>query len=180
MSQPHPRSSTIRRRRASLAAFLCASVITSASCGSDPAEETDDDDGGGSGGGAFTRIYNSSQFQQCAGCHAPNAPGKVAGTESSQDWSTRDKAYASLKKAASGMIGNFAGCNGVPLLGSSPANSLLVASLDEDVRADFSSAAKPDCNGDAISDMTLKIGAPLPASLLAELKAWITAGAPND
>ena len=54
-----------------------------------------------------------------------------------------------------------------------------MASLDEDTRASFTSAGKPDCNADAISDMTLKLGAPLPASLLAELKAWVDAGAPN-
>ena len=84
-----------------------------AGCGSDPVDDGDDEVD------AFTRIYESPEFQKCGGCHAPGAAGRVAGIESTQNWSTRDSAYASLKGMASGMIGNFASCNGVPLLGTS-------------------------------------------------------------
>jgi hypothetical protein len=103
----------------------------------------------------------------------------VIGTEATQDWTTRNMAYSSLQGTASGLIGNFSACNGVQFIGDTPETSLLVAALDEEVRADFAVAGFPDCNSDAISDMTLKIGGPLPASLLADLKQWISAGAPN-
>jgi hypothetical protein len=163
---------------------LCGVALSQVGCGADPTEEAGGDDDGDSDAGSndgvsFTRIYNSPEFQRCAECHAPGAQGRVDGTESTQDWSTRDKAYASLKGVASGMTGNFEGCNGEPLLGSRAETSLLVASLDEDVRDGYMSASTPSCTKDAISDMTLKLGAPLPSALLAQLKAWVDAGAPN-
>jgi mono/diheme cytochrome c family protein len=127
---------------------------------------------------AFSQIYASDTFQKCGGCHAPGAPGKTDGTEATQDWSTRDKAYASLHQKASGLIGNFAGCNGVPFLGASAAQSLLMASLDADTRAAYQNPQFPDCNADAISDQTLKVGS-VPASLLQELQTWIDSGAPD-
>jgi hypothetical protein len=130
-------------------------------------------------GDAFTGIYNSSDFQKCSGCHAPGAPGRVEGIEATQNWSTRDKAYAALMGKASGLIGNFAGCNGVPFIGATADESLLVAVFDEQVRESFMVASTPDCTGDAISDMTLKIGNPLPDDLLNQLKAWINDGAPD-
>ena len=168
--------------------WLFVLAISSAALGSSGAgcgDELDDalggdDAGGGDGDDAFTQIYNSSQFQMCKGCHAPNAPGKVEGTEATQNWSTRDTAYSALQGNASGLIGNFEGCNGVPFLGSSAEDSLLVAVFDEDVRMNFMLASAPDCDGDAISDMTKNIKGPLPASLLAELKSWVDAGAPNE
>jgi hypothetical protein len=164
-----------------LLAFATVGLVSSSvGCG----DALDDALGGGHDGGegddTFTQIYNSPQFQKCSGCHAPNAPGKTAGTEATQDWSTRDAAYSSLKGKASGLIGNFEGCNGVPLVGSNANSSLLVASLDEDVRANFMNASYPDCTGDAISDQTLKIGGALPDSLLTQLKGWINAGTPNN
>lgn len=134
---------------------------------------------GNLGGPSFTHLYQSSEFQTCAGCHAPGAPGKTEGTEATQDWSTRDRAYSTLHGTASGLIGNFSGCNGVPFLGESAGESLLVAAFDEQVRAAFQSREAPACDGDAISDQTLKIGGPLPDPLLAELKAWVDAGAPD-
>jgi len=209
ISKRHPSSLRRAAWSLALTLGLGGLTALQAGCGSDPVDEGDDasappggrdggsdpvnqgdastpaagGDGGtdpvGEGDGAFTRIYESPEFQKCGDCHAPGAPGRVAGIESTQNWSTRDSAYASLKGMASGLIGNFAGCNGVPLLGTTAGTSLLVAALDEETRASFMSASKPDCNGDAISDMTLKLGAPLPAALLAELKAWIDAGAPN-
>jgi hypothetical protein len=135
--------------------------------------------GGEGNGDAFTEIYNSTEFQKCSGCHAPGAPGRVEGIEATQDWSTRDKAYAALMGQASGLIGNFAGCNGVPFIGPTPEESLLVAVFDEQVREGFMVASTPDCTGDAISDMTLKIGMPLSSDVLNQLKDWISAGAPD-
>jgi hypothetical protein len=131
------------------------------------------------GGDAFSSIYASAEFQECSGCHAPEAPGRTEGTEATQDWSTRDSAYASLQGTASGLIGNFSGCNGVPFLGPTAEESLLVAAFDEDVRAAYDNPSFPECDGAAISDQTLKIGGPLPPGLLAELKAWVDAGAPD-
>lgn len=129
-------------------------------------------------GGDFDSIYNSAAFQQCSECHAPGAPGKVAGTEATQDWSSADSARRTLRGSASGLIGNFAGCNGVPLIGSSAEQSLLVASLDLEVRMNFELADHPDCTGDAIADQTLNIDGDLPAGVLQDLKDWIDAGAP--
>ena len=37
-------------------------------------------------------------------------------------------------------------------------SSLIVAAFDEDVRENFSHPDFPDCTGDAIPDMTLKLG----------------------
>ena len=128
----------------------------------------------------FTALYDTTSFQSCGECHAPGAPGFVDGTEATQDWSSRDNAYTSLQDVASGLIGNFAGCNGVPLINQTPEDSLLVAVFDEDVRANFSLQGFPDCGADTISDMTLKIGGQLSAQEMQLLRDWITAGAPDD
>tara|TARA_R110002073_G_scaffold208011_5_gene368422 strand:+ start:8299 stop:8790 length:492 start_codon:yes stop_codon:yes gene_type:complete len=127
---------------------------------------------------AFTAIYESPTFQECAGCHAPEAVGFVDGTEATMDWSTRDTAYMTLQGTASGLIGNFAGCNGIPFIGDTAESSLLVAVFDEDVRNNFDLTDSPDCDMSAIADETLRLG-PIPAPLLAELVAWINDGAPN-
>lgn len=152
-------------------------LVFNAACGGE------DDVVGGTGvnadGDAFGSIYASTEFQMCSGCHAPGAPGRVQGIEATQDWSTRDKAYASLMGEASGLIGNFAGCNGVPFIGATAEESLLVAVFDEQVRENFMVASTPDCTGDAISDMTLKIGTPLSTEVLNQLKDWINDGAPD-
>lgn len=120
----------------------------------------------------FTQLYDSLGTT-CGGCHAPGAPGAPVGTEATQDWSTRDSAYNTLQGTASGLEGNFAGCNGVPFLGATPETSLLVAAFDENVRADFSLAEFPDCNADSISDMTLKIGRQLTGDERALLNQFV-------
>ena len=164
-----------------LLAFAAGGLVSGGlGCGDAVDDALDGGDSLGGGDDTFTEIYNTTQFQKCDGCHAPSAPGKVAGTEATQDWSTRDAAYSSLKGKASGLIGNFAGCNGVPFIGATANTSLLVAVFDEDVRVNFNSSTAPDCDGDAISDMTLKIGGALPATLLTKLKGWVDAGAPNN
>lgn len=128
----------------------------------------------------FTSIYNSASFQSCAGCHAPGADGFTDGTEATQDWSTRETAYQTLQGMASGLIGNFADCNDVPLIDETPEGSLLVATFDETIRAEFMRLDFPNCNVDTISDMTLKIGGPLTDTELTMLKQWITDGAPDN
>jgi hypothetical protein len=134
----------------------------------------------GDGGPTFTSIYESADFQRCSECHAPGAPGRTADIETTQDWSTRDRALTTLRGSASGLQGNFADCNGVPLLGGSAEQSLLVASLDEDVRAAFSNPSFPDCTGDAISDQTLKTMKDIAPGVLKDLKDWIDGGAPGN
>jgi hypothetical protein len=128
---------------------------------------------------AFTQIYNSPEFQMCQDCHAPGAAGFVDGTETTQNWSSRASAYNSLKGNAAGLIGNFTGCNGVPLIGSTPETSLVVAVVDENIRADFMVPGFPDCDGDAIADETLRIGGQVDAQVLASLKQWISDSAPD-
>jgi hypothetical protein len=128
----------------------------------------------------FTSIYESDDFQLCSGCHAPGAPGRVAGIEATQDWSTRERALTSLRGNASGLTGNFAGCNGVPLLGGSAEDSLLVASFDETVRMNFSLPGFPDCTSDSIADQTLQIRRDLSAGVLRDLKDWIDGNAPGN
>jgi hypothetical protein len=154
---------------------LCGPALAACSDGSDAVSDAT----GGLASVSFTHLYQSSEFQTCAGCHAPDAPGKTLGTESTQDWSTRERAYSTLHGTASGLLGNFSGCNGAPFLGATAEQSLLVAAFDEQVRAAFQSREVPSCDGDAISDQTLKLGGPLPEPLLAELKAWVDAGAPD-
>ena len=167
-----PASPSFRKRgRASLFASGLAFVW---GCG-DTLDELD-----GSETPTFTAIYESDEFQRCSECHAPNAPGRREGIEATQDWSTRDRALATLRGSASGLIGNREACNGVPLLGASAAQSLLVAAFDFDVRMNFSSPSAPDCTADAIADETLQLGRPLPDGLLQDLKDWIDAGAPGN
>jgi hypothetical protein len=162
-----------------LSLLIASSALHALACG-DSVDPLDDGNGGGggSGGAAFDRVY-AELGPTCSECHAPRAPGRVEGTEATQDWSTRDRAITTLGGAASGLIGNFQGCNGVPLLGASADESLLVASLDEDVRRDFSLTAFPDCTADAISDQTVWIMGGLPDGVLDDLKEWIDAGAPE-
>lgn len=166
-------SANLSGTRALGAGGVAAALLLVLACG-----ETVDDALGGGGGDAFTAIYETDEFRQCADCHAPGAPGRVDGIETTQNWSTRDTAYSSLQGNAAGMIGNFAGCNGVPLVADTAEDSLLVAAFDEDVRASFEVAGFPDCTADAISDQTLKIMGPLPDGLLQDLKDWVDSGAP--
>ena len=127
----------------------------------------------------FATIYDLELFSECGDCHAPGADGFVDGVEATQDWTDRETAYAGLQGTASGLIGNVEGCNDVPFIGDSPETSLLVAVLDEDIRSEFSLADHPDCNADAITDMTLKLEVDVDEDELEMLKAWIRAGAPE-
>ncbi|MEZ4327593.1 MAG: hypothetical protein R3B40_20400 [Polyangiales bacterium] len=123
----------------------------------------------------FGDLYASATFQMCADCHSPTAPGFVQGTETTQNWSSRGAAFTSLQGNAAGLEGNFAGCNGVPLVGDTAETSLIVAVLDPTVRASFSVAGFPDCTADAIADETLRVGS-VPAATLQALKDFIDDG----
>jgi hypothetical protein len=171
---PFARPLTPRRLPAALRPlqlFAVAGALYGLGCSDtdDPLDPAGDPD--------FGSIY-AELGPACSECHAPGAPGRTEGIEATQDWSTLESTRRSLRGNASGLIGNFAGCNGVPLLGASAQQSLLVASLDEDVRANFELADHPDCTGDAISDQNLKLDQPVSASVLQDLKDWIDAGAP--
>ncbi len=157
--------------RISLLLITTCSIAPSLGCG-----DTLDDLAPGEGA-TFTSIYDAIG-EDCAGCHAPGAPGRTAGIEGTQNWSSRSAALSSLRGDASGLIGNFAACNGEPLLRSSAEQSLLVASLDSDVRAAFESPDNPDCNGDAVSDQTLRVD--VSGSVLQDLKDWVDSGAPDN
>lgn len=123
----------------------------------------------------FTIAYND-YLKNCAACHAPGAPGRTSDIEQSLDFSTVYTAYSTVKGSASGLTMSREACNGVKFIGDSYETSLLIATLDEDVRASF---AVGDCNQDAVSDMTVKVGfAPSKATLNA-LKNWIESGTPS-
>jgi hypothetical protein len=168
------------RRSSRSVAWLPLRVLAVASAlyGLGCSDTLDPLDEGGEGGDAdFGSIY-AELGPSCSECHAPGAPGRTEGIEATQDWSTAASARRTLDGNATGLIGNFSGCNGVPLLGASAGQSLLVASLDDDVRANFELADHPDCTGDAISNQNLKLSEPVSDSVLQDLKDWIDAGAP--
>ncbi|MBK7155003.1 MAG: hypothetical protein IPL19_17415 [Sandaracinaceae bacterium] len=161
------------------ALVLAALLAPASACEDEPINNPNDagvnPDMGGSAV-TFNDIYDSATFQMCADCHTPDAPGRVQGTEATMDWSTDITALSTLRGTASGLEGNFAGCNGVPFIGATSDTSLLVAVLDPDVRATFSVAGFPNCNADAIADETLRLGGPVPAALLQDLKDFIDEG----
>lgn len=123
----------------------------------------------------FGEIYADSTFQMCTDCHSPGAPGQTTGTEATQNWSSRNAAFSSLQGNASGLVGNFAACNGVPLVGATASTSLIVAVFDPSVRSSFSVQGFPGCTGTAITDETLRVGA-ISAAALQQLKTFIDDG----
>ncbi|MGM0576128.1 MAG: hypothetical protein ACQEXJ_10405 [Myxococcota bacterium] len=163
--------------RRALTACLSLSLLSLAVAACDTAV----DEGGGDGVEAnFTSLYGD-YFQECKQCHAPGAPGRTEDIEQSLDFSTKNTAYSTLQGTATGLTGNQSGCNGVPFIAPGNASSsLVVAALDEDVRQGFDVQDFPDCDQNAISDMTLKVGFPPSADFRNALAAWIDAGAPND
>ncbi len=159
---------------------LAALLAPAGGCGEE--DVVPGDDGGvrdmGTSAPTFDDLYASSTLQMCADCHAPGADGFVQGTEATQDWSTRETAFSSLQGNASGLEGNFAGCNDVPLIGATSDTSLIIAVLDPDVRADFSVEGFPNCNADAIPDETLRPVTVSP-TVLQDLKDFIDEGGFN-
>jgi hypothetical protein len=137
------------------------------------------------GSAAVTPHFSSlmgDYLQNCASCHAPGAPGRTSSTEMTLDFSSNATAYQSITTGmTSGLVGNQAGCEGVPFLTSmKPAQSLLVAVLDSQTRAAFDLPAFASCDATAISDETVKVGSAPSAAFLTALNSWVQAGAPND
>jgi hypothetical protein len=127
----------------------------------------------------FTSLYGD-YFGTCSNCHTPSAPGRTSDTEQTLDFSTRATAYMTIKTGmASGLMGNFADCNGVPFVGATAGSSLILAALDQPTRQAFDRPASPMCDVDTISDETKWSGAPS-AEFIAALKTWLGNGAPNN
>ncbi len=154
-------------------------------CPDDTGEGEGGGDGGGEGGGGggvtFSGLYDD-HLTKCGNCHGPEG---VAGgfrpgiTEATLDFSTRDSAYRSITTgSASGLTGIQDPCNGVPFIGSTSGGSLLVASVDEAVRAAYDNPSAPDCNGDTISAMEMNPGL-IPEDVVQGLKSWIDDGTPD-
>ena len=127
----------------------------------------------------FTSLYGD-YFSTCANCHSPTGPGRTSDTEKTLDFSTRFTAYTTIKTGmASGLMGNFMDCNGVPFVGATPGSSLILAALDQPTRQAFDLKASPMCGVDTISDETKWSGA-ASVEFIAALKTWLGNGAPNN
>ena len=128
----------------------------------------------------FSSLYGD-YFAACKNCHSPTGPGRTSTTEQTMDWTSRATALSKLKTGmASGLTGNQAACNGVPFLGATPAQSLVLAVLDQPTRQAYDRPQSPDCDVDAISDMTVKVGSQPSAAFIAALKTWIMNGAMDN
>lgn len=128
----------------------------------------------------FTSLYGS-YLSQCAYCHAPAGPGRTSDIEQTLDFTTRATAYTTITTGmATGLQGNFAGCNTVPFIDAQPARSLILAVLDQPTRQAFDLPAHPNCDIDTITDEAAKLGSPPSAAFIAALKGWLQAGAQND
>jgi hypothetical protein len=171
MNEPNHNPS-LRNARLVLLSLLCS---LASACAADALNDLGGE-GESADAAAFAEIYATATFQMCADCHAPGADGATVGTETTQDWSSSSAAYESLMGNAAGLIGNFAGCNGVPLVGATANTSLVVAVLDPNVRASFSVASHPNCKAAAIADETLRLGGSVPPDVLQDLKDFIDDG----
>lgn len=164
--------------------FSIALSLLLAGCGA-LAPGSDLGGGGDMGSAGVTPHFSSlmgDYLSNCASCHAPNAPGRTSTTEMTLDFSSNATAYQTITTGmASGLSGNQMACNGVPFLTSGmPAQSLIVATLDQSVRAAFDLTASPNCDATAISDETVKVGSAPSTAFLGALEQWIQNGAPND
>ncbi len=155
---------------------LALSLLILAACGT--TDMTTPDAGGGVTA-TFTSLYGD-YLSNCKQCHAPGAPGRTSDIEQSLDFTTKAMAYTTLKGTATGLMGNFMACNGVPFLAAAAKDSLLLASLDQPTRNAFDYTAVPGCDSSTITDETVKVGSAPSAEFITALKDWVTAGAPND
>lgn len=130
--------------------------------------------------GTFTSLYND-YFSTCKSCHSPAGPGRTSDTEQTLDFTTRSTAFTTITGGtASGLMGNPAGCNGVPFVGATAATSLILAVLDEPTRAAFDLNGHASCDMDTITDETAKVGSAPSTEFIASLKTWLAGGARND
>src|SRR5262249_24847561 len=144
-----------RRRTMKLLAWLLPAWLAVA-CGTTTSETPDGPPGGVTA--SFQSLYGD-YFGNCKQCHAPGAPGRTADIEQTLDFSTAGTAYSTIKTGmAAGLMGNFAGCNGVPFVGATPGGSLIVAVVDQPTRQAFDVTGHPMCDVDSISDETVKVG----------------------
>lgn len=128
---------------------------------------------------SFTSLYEAMS-PLCSACHAPGAPGRVSGIELTLDFTSRATAYESITAGtASGLLGVFAVCNGVPLAGASGGDSLILATLDSATRDAFDLAAFPDCDAAAISGHD-SLGRAGDLSYIPDLVGWLTGGTPDN
>jgi hypothetical protein len=144
-------------------------------------DTTPDSGGGGMVEAKFTSLY-SDYLANCKQCHAPGAPGRTTDIEQTLDFSTRATALSTLKTGmATGLMGNHTACNGVPFLATTPDKSLLVAVIDQPTRQAIDlSPQHADCDIDAITDATVKVGSQPSAAFVTALKTWITNGAMDN
>jgi hypothetical protein len=158
--------------------WLSLALGLAAASGGCPAatDLTPDGNGGGTVEATFTSLYGD-YLGNCKQCHAPNAPGRTSDIEQSLNFSTRTTALSTVKGMATGLMGNHLGCNGVPFLASTPGNSLLVAVVDQSTRQAFDVSGHADCDIDAISDETVKVGSQPSSAFVTALKTWISGGA---
>ncbi|MEZ4363004.1 MAG: hypothetical protein R3B48_22625 [Kofleriaceae bacterium] len=155
-----------------------ASLALVAGC--PPAEEGTPDAPPGGVQATFTSLY-ADYFAKCKNCHTPTAPGRTSDTEQTLDFTTKASAYTTITTGvAMGLVGNHAGCNGAPFVGSTPASSLILAVLDQPTRQAIDLPGFANCDIDAITDATVKSGAQPSAAFVTALKEWITAGKPNN
>lgn len=170
-----------------LIALLVATAFALSACedvlGADATTGSDSSTGGDTAGptpATFTALY-AGYFSNCVECHAPNAPGRPSDIEQTLDFSTRATAYATITQGmAKGLTGNTQACNGVRFIGPTAASSLLMAVIDQPTRQVFDSAVSSDCDVDAISDETLKVGFAPPGAFVLALADWLDNGAPNN
>jgi hypothetical protein len=146
----------------------CSTDDTTADAGSAPVEAT------------FTSLYGD-YFSNCKGCHSPSGAGRTSDTEQTLNFTNRTTALSTLKTGmASGLVGNFTGCNGVSFIASTPGSSLVVAVLDQPTRQAIDLSGHPDCDSSSIPDMTAKVGHAPSGQFVAALKTWITDGAMDN
>jgi hypothetical protein len=146
----------------------CSTDDTTADAGSAPVEAK------------FTSLYGD-YFSNCKDCHSPAGAGRTSDTEQTLNFTSHDTALSTLKTGmASGLVGNFTGCNGVPFIASTPGSSLVVAVLDQSTRQAIDLSGHPDCDSSSIPDMTAKVGHAPSTQFVAALKTWITDGAMDN
>jgi hypothetical protein len=150
-----------------------------AGCGA--TTETSPDGGGGAVEATFTSLYGD-YLGNCKQCHAPGAPGRTSDIEQSLDFTSRTTALMTLKTGmATGLIGNHAGCNGVPFIAQTSSKSLLLAVIDQPTRQAIDlSPEHANCDIDSITDATVKVGSQPSAAFVTALKTWIASGATDN
>lgn len=173
-----PTTHSVLTKLAPLAAAALVSLL--AAC--PPVEEEPDGGPDGPGGvqPTFTSLYGD-YFGNCKQCHAPGAPGRTSDIEQTLDFSTKTTAYMTIKNGmATGLTGNHVGCNGVRFVGTTAANSLILAVLDQPTRQTIDISGSPNCDVDSITDATVKSGRQPSSEFVSALKSWLNAGSPNN